>query len=118
LLGRDDDYRSAGKPICDYDDPAAREALVHALAEDARALLGALDGRELSDAVGRAAALLAAVVGQDLERGEDDVFRMRAGSLRTASSRPSIPTRVTATRPPQGALTATRATSPWTPTAN
>jgi hypothetical protein len=76
LLGRDDDYRSAGKPVCDYDDPAAREALIDALAKDARALLGALDGRELSDAVGRAAALLAAVVGQDLDEGEDGLFRI------------------------------------------
>src|SRR3954451_24175510 len=42
-LGRDDDYRTAGKPVCDYDDPAAREALIDALAKDARALLGALE---------------------------------------------------------------------------
>src|SRR5207237_2226753 len=42
----------------------------------AGALLGALDGRELSDAVGRAAALLAAVVGQDLEHGDGGVFRI------------------------------------------
>jgi len=76
LLGRDDDYRAAGKPVCDYDDPAAREALIDALARDARALLVALDGRELSDAVGRAAALLAAVVGQDLDEGADGVFRI------------------------------------------
>jgi hypothetical protein len=76
LLGRDDDYRTAGKPVCDYDDPAAREALVDALAKDARVLLVALDGRELSDVVGRAAALLAAVVGQDLDEGADGVFRI------------------------------------------
>ena len=31
-LKRDDDYRSAGKPVCDWDDEAAREALVDALA--------------------------------------------------------------------------------------
>lgn len=37
LLGRDDDYLSAGKPVCDYDDKAAREALIDALAKDARA---------------------------------------------------------------------------------
>ena len=76
LLGRDDDYRSAGKPVCDYDDPDARTALVDALAKDARALLGALDGRELTDAVGQAAALLAAVAGQDLDEGADGVFRI------------------------------------------
>src|SRR3954470_2256546 len=28
VLGRDDDYASAGKPSCDYDDPVAREQLV------------------------------------------------------------------------------------------
>jgi len=76
LLARDDDYRSAGKPVCDYDDRDAREALVDALAKDARALLGALDGRELADAVGQAAALLAAVAGQDLDEGADGVFRI------------------------------------------
>ena len=76
LLGRDDDYRAAGKPVCDYDDPAAREALIDALAKDARALLGALDGRELCAPVAQAAALLATVVGQDLDEGEDGVFRI------------------------------------------
>jgi hypothetical protein len=76
LLRRDDDYQSAGKPVCDYDDPDAREALIDALAKDAGALLGALDGRELSDVVGQAAALLASVVGQDLDEGADGVFRI------------------------------------------
>ena len=76
LLRRDDDYRSAGKPVCDYDDPQACEALVDALAKDARALLLALDGRELDEAVSDAAALLASVTGQDLEEGSDGVFRI------------------------------------------
>ena len=44
VLGRDDDYRTAGKPVCDYDDPQAREALIDALAEDALAILVALEG--------------------------------------------------------------------------
>jgi len=76
LLARDDDYASAGKPVCDYEDRQAREALVDALAKDARALLAALDGRELGEGVSKAAALLAAVVGQDLDEGEDGVFRI------------------------------------------
>jgi hypothetical protein len=76
LLRRDDDYRAAGKPACDYDDPAAREELIDALAKDARALLMALDGRELPGEVSKAAALLASVVGQDLDEGEDGVFRI------------------------------------------
>jgi hypothetical protein len=73
---RDDDYRLAGKPVCDYDDPAAREALVDALAKDARALLAALDGLQLPAAVSQAAALLATVVGQDLEQDADGEFRI------------------------------------------
>ncbi len=75
-LRRDDDYRSAGKPVCDYDDPKAREELIDALARDAHALLVALDGRELAASVRKAGALLATVVGQDLDEGEDGVFRI------------------------------------------
>ena len=76
LLCRDDDYCTAGKPSCDYDDPQARAELIDALAKDARALLMALDGRELPAAVSEAAALLASVVGQDLDEGCDGVFRI------------------------------------------
>jgi IS5 family transposase len=76
VLTRDDDYRSAGKPACDYDDPKAREELVDALAKDALALLMALEGVRLSDAQGKAATLLASVVGQDLEDDEHGVFRI------------------------------------------
>jgi Transposase domain (DUF772) len=76
VLRREDDYAAAGKPVCDYDDAAARADLVDALARDAHALLGVLDGRELVDALGQAAALLANVVGQDLERDGAGVFRI------------------------------------------
>ena len=76
LLRRDDDYATAGKPVCDYDDPAAREGLVNALACDAMALVGALDGRELGAEVDRAAQLLATVVGQDLDQDSNGVFRI------------------------------------------
>ena len=77
LVGRDDDYARAGKPLCDYDDAAARAALVDALACDAMALVAALHGRELAAEVDQAAKLLATVVGQDLDRDPDDgVFRM------------------------------------------
>ena len=75
LLVRDDDYMSAGKPVCDYEDRTAREALVDALARDAMALVGALDGRELEPQVDKAARLLATVVGQDLDE-VDGVFRI------------------------------------------
>jgi hypothetical protein len=76
LLSRDDDYASAGKPVCDYEDRQAREQLIDALAKDAHALLVAVDGRELSTAVEQAARLLAAVVGQDLDEDADGVFRI------------------------------------------
>jgi hypothetical protein len=76
LLLRDDDYRTAGKPVCDYEDREAREEMIDALARDARAPLGGLDGRELSPVVTQAAALLATVAGQDLDEGEDGVFRI------------------------------------------
>jgi hypothetical protein len=76
VLRRDDEYASAGKPLCDYDDRAAREELVDALATDAQALLVVLDGRQLPGALAEAAALLAAVVGQDLDEGADGCFRI------------------------------------------
>ena len=76
VLVRDDDYAAAGKPVCDYDDPAARVAMVDALAKDAMALLAVLDGRELCTGLTEAAALLATVTGQDLDRDADGVFRI------------------------------------------
>jgi transposase-like protein DUF772/DDE family transposase len=75
-LTRDDDYATLGKPPCDWDDPAAREALVDALVRDAQAALGALDGHELDGPLAEAADLLALVAGQDVEAGEDGVFRI------------------------------------------
>jgi hypothetical protein len=76
VLRRDDDYAAAGKRACDYDDPAAREELVDALARDAQALLAALEGRQLEPGLARAAELMATVTGQDLELGPAGVFRI------------------------------------------
>jgi hypothetical protein len=76
VLGSSDDYASAAKPQIDWDDPAAREALVDSRATDARACLAVLDGCQLDPVVAQAAALLATVVGQDLEEGEDGRFRI------------------------------------------
>ena len=76
VLARDDDYAGAGKPVCDYDDAAARAGLVDALATDGMALLAVLDGRELSEALAQAATLLGTVLGQDLDRDETGVFRI------------------------------------------
>jgi hypothetical protein len=76
VLRRDDDYTAAGKPMCDWEDKAARETLVDALARDAYAALAYLDGKLLTEEVKEAAALLATVVGQDLEQTEDKTFRI------------------------------------------
>ena len=76
VLRRDDGYAGPGKPPCDWDDPAAREALVDELVTDALAALGALDGRAVPPAAGDAVDLLALVAGQDVEQGEDGVFRI------------------------------------------
>lgn len=76
VLKRADDYASAGKPACEWDDKAAREALVDALARDAHAVLGVLHDRQLASEVAEAAKLVATVVGQDLEEGWDGTFRI------------------------------------------
>lgn len=76
LLTSGDDYASAAKPQIDWDDAVAREALIDSRAKEAFACLTALDGRQLDQAVTEAARLLAKVVGQDLEEGDDGVFRI------------------------------------------
>ena len=75
-LKRDDDYRKSGKPICDWDDAQARDTLIDALARDAYAALAQLEGVKLIEGVAEAAALLATVVGQDLEETGDGTFRI------------------------------------------
>lgn len=76
VLAGGDDYASSGKPQIDWDDPAAREQLIDSRARDGFAALAVLEGRKLTEAVGQAAALLATVLGQDLETGEDKMFRI------------------------------------------
>lgn len=78
-LTRDDDYDTVGKPPCDWDDPAAREALVDALVNDAVAALSVLDGTALGPSARTAADLLALVAGQDVVQGDDGVFRIVRG---------------------------------------
>lgn len=78
-LLRDDDYATPGKPPCDWDDRTAREDLVDALVRDANAALDAISGRELEGAVQSAAELLALVAGQDVEQGDDGLFRIVRG---------------------------------------
>ena len=73
---RDDDYNTPGKPPCDWDDKDAREQLVDELVHDCLAALSVLEGETLIGAVKDAADLLALVSGQDVEAGNDGVFRI------------------------------------------
>jgi hypothetical protein len=61
------DYSRPGKPAIDWDDPAAKDALVSALVNDANALVAAVQDRDLDERAGSAVALLALVAGQDVE---------------------------------------------------
>jgi IS5 family transposase len=64
------DYSQPGKPKADWDDPAAKDALVSALVKDATALVAALQDRELDERAASALALLSLVAGQDVEPAE------------------------------------------------
>jgi IS5 family transposase len=64
------DYSQPGKPKIDWDDPAAKDALVSALVTDANAVVEAFAGAELEESAASALALLALVAGQDVEPAE------------------------------------------------
>ena len=64
------DYSRPGKPKIDWDDPAAKDALVSALVNDADALVAAFEDVTLDEAAASALALLALVAGQDVEPAE------------------------------------------------
>ena len=61
------DYSRPGKPQIDWDDPAAKDALVSALVNDANAVVAALKDAELDETAASALPLLALVAGQDVE---------------------------------------------------
>ena len=61
------DYSKPGKPKIDWDDPAAKDALVSTLVNDANALVAAFQDRDLDERAACAVALLALVGGQDVE---------------------------------------------------
>jgi len=68
------DYSKPGKPPIDWDDPAAKQALVSDLVNDALTVLEALTGpgaRARDAAAADALGLLALVAGQDVEPAED-----------------------------------------------
>jgi len=64
------DYSVPGKPVIDWDDPAAKDALVSALVNDANTVVDAFRDAELDEPAAAALALLALVAGQDVEPAE------------------------------------------------
>jgi hypothetical protein len=118
------DYSRPGKPEIDWDDPAARDALVSALVNDANTLLAALakpdqddqdDGPD--DGAESALALLALVAGQDVEPAEgsdgtDGRWRI-ARRVAPDGCPPSTPTRGIPASPRRTGATATGRT--WWP---
>ncbi len=66
------DYDATGKPVCAWDDPEAKAALVSALVGDARAIIAALEHVKLCDEAVDAVGLLALIAGQDVEPGEEE----------------------------------------------
>ncbi|MCA1681739.1 MAG: transposase [Actinobacteria bacterium] len=76
VLSSGDDYATTDKPQIDWDDKSAREQLIDSRARDGFAVLAVLDGRKLDEVAAQAAALLATVLGQDLQEGDDGVFRI------------------------------------------
>src|ERR1017187_9949360 len=75
------DYTKPGKPKIDWDDPAAKDALVSALVSDANAVVAALEGRDLEEQAASALALLALVAGQDVEPAEGSDGTDRRGRI-------------------------------------
>jgi IS5 family transposase len=66
------DYDASGKPVCAWDDPQAKQALVTGLVTDANALLAAVEGVALNPDQADAVGLLALVAGQDVEPGDHE----------------------------------------------
>lgn len=74
VLQRDDDYATPGKPACDWNDEEARLALVDALCRDAMAILALVQEQTLEPKLYEAVALLATILGQDIEETEQGRF--------------------------------------------
>jgi IS5 family transposase len=77
-----DDYGTASKPVCAWNDPVARNELVSRLVNDAITILDALDGVEFDEQQQQLVGLLALVAGQDVEPdpdGPDGAWRIERG---------------------------------------
>jgi hypothetical protein len=64
------DYARPGRPVADWSDPEASQALVSGLVNDADAVIAAFAGAALDQSAAAAVALLALVAGQDVEPAE------------------------------------------------
>jgi IS5 family transposase len=64
------DYDGGAKPLVAWDDPAAKQALISGLVNDALAIIDALADVELNAEQVHAVGLLALVAGQDVEPGD------------------------------------------------
>ncbi len=79
------DYTTAGKPVCAWNDPDARNELVSGLVNDALAVLAVVDDADLDDEQRQLVALLALVAGQDVEPdpdGGDGAWRIAQGTAK------------------------------------
>jgi IS5 family transposase len=76
------DYDAAGKPVCAWDDPEAKDALVTGLVNDAGAVIDAVADVALTDVQADAVGLLALVAGQDVEPGDEEgTWRIFEGTV-------------------------------------
>lgn len=77
------DYDASGKPVCAWDDPDAKTALVSGLVNDAIAVLDAVADIDFDDEAADAVGLLALVAGQDVEPGDEvGTWRIFDGTAR------------------------------------
>ena len=76
VLASGDAYATTAKPQIDWDDTQACADLIDSRARDAFACLVVLESRALPVAVQEAMELLATVVGQDLEKTQDRMYRI------------------------------------------
>ena len=84
--------QQAGQAEIDWDDPAAKDALVSALVNDANTLVAAFAGAELDEPAASALALLALVAGQDVEPAEAPMGGMAGGGSPGGSPKTVIST--------------------------